>query len=232
MAPPYSSSSSTTISQEPTPACLKRIHAELKSLSTSTSTHTKTETHSPSPSSSSPPLTTTSPPTLFSLHPISDTSLLNWTAVLPGPSDSAYSSGLWSLSITIPPTYPYTPPSIKFVTPICHPNISFPGGEICLDLLKANNNTINGGNTGAGGNSSSNGGGTGGAGAGVGAGGGGSWTPAYTLEKCMEAIQMLLKYPEIDSPLNVDVAGLLKGGDRVGGESLVRYWCEEFKYRG
>lgn len=44
--------------------------------------------------------------------------------------------GLWQLAIRIPPTYPLTPPTITFVTPICHPNVHIKTGEICLDLLK------------------------------------------------------------------------------------------------
>jgi peroxin-4 len=45
--------------------------------------------------------------------------------------------GRWLLKIEIPPTYPLTPPTITFTTPICHPNIHFRTGEICLDLLKS-----------------------------------------------------------------------------------------------
>lgn len=44
--------------------------------------------------------------------------------------------GLWQLDIQIPDAYPNSPPSIRFVTPICHPNVHFKTGEICLDLLK------------------------------------------------------------------------------------------------
>lgn len=33
--------------------------------------------------------------------------------------------GLWNLEIKIPHNYPMQPPAIKFVTPICHPNVHF-----------------------------------------------------------------------------------------------------------
>lgn len=48
----------------------------------------------------------------------------------------------------------------------------------------------------------------------------------------LEAVHQLLRYPEVDSPLNLDVAGLLKQGDRVGGEGLVRFWCGERRWEG
>jgi len=44
--------------------------------------------------------------------------------------------GLWALDILIPATYPHQPPTLRFLTPICHPNVHLKTGEICLDLLK------------------------------------------------------------------------------------------------
>jgi len=33
--------------------------------------------------------------------------------------------GEWLLDISIPERYPYIPPEIRFITPICHPNVHF-----------------------------------------------------------------------------------------------------------
>jgi peroxin-4 len=46
------------------------------------------------------------------------------------------------------------------------------------------------------------------------------------------SIHQLLTDPEPDSPLNVDVAALLRAGDRVGAEGLVRYYTEEYRWGG
>ncbi|KAF2088030.1 ubiquitin-conjugating enzyme [Saccharata proteae CBS 121410] len=73
---------------------------------------------------------------LLHLGPASDDELMKWTAVMKGVPGTAYEDGLWLLTILIPPTYPLSPPQITFTTPICHPNIHFRTGEICLDLLK------------------------------------------------------------------------------------------------
>lgn len=102
--------------------------------------------------------------------------------------------GRWLLSIAIPSTYPLTPPSIKFETPICHPNVDFRTGEICLDLLKT------------------------------------SWSPAYTITTTLTSIHQLLTSAEPDSPLNVDIAQLLRQEDYVGAEALIRFYTETERY--
>ncbi|PFH58329.1 hypothetical protein XA68_13862 [Ophiocordyceps unilateralis] len=61
-----------------------------------------------------------------------------------------------------------------------------------------------------------------------------AWTPAYSVLECVRALRMLLACPEVDSPLNVDVAALLRQGDVVGARRLVECWCldEAGRYDG
>jgi peroxin-4 len=54
-----------------------------------------------------------------------------------------------------------------------------------------------------------------------------AWTPAYSVLECVRAVRMLLSCPETDSPLNVDVAALLRGGDVLGTRKLVEFWCTD-----
>ncbi|KAK1912962.1 hypothetical protein P3342_004898 [Pyrenophora teres f. teres] len=72
---------------------------------------------------------------LLDLGPADD-DVMQWRAVMKGVPGTAYEGGCWLLSISIPPTYPLAAPTIRFITPICHPNVDFKTGEICLDLLK------------------------------------------------------------------------------------------------
>lgn len=62
-----------------------------------------------------------------------------------------------------------------------------------------------------------------------------AWTPAYTVLETVRAVRDgLLPYPEVDSPLNVDAAALLRDGDLVGARRLVELWCrgEGGRYEG
>lgn len=60
-----------------------------------------------------------------------------------------------------------------------------------------------------------------------------AWTPAYSVLETVRAVRNgLLPYPEVDSPLNVDAAALLRGGDALGSKRLVELWCSEGRYEG
>ncbi|KAF2190183.1 ubiquitin-conjugating enzyme [Zopfia rhizophila CBS 207.26] len=131
---------------------------------------------------------------LLELGPVDDDELMHWRAVMKGVPGTAYEGGAWLLDIQIPSTYPITPPTVTFKTPICHPNVDFRTGEICLDLLKT------------------------------------SWTPAYTISTTLTSIHQLLTSAEPDSPLNVDIAQLLRQGDYVGAEALIRFYTETERY--
>ncbi|XP_066911531.1 ubiquitin-conjugating enzyme E2 T-like, partial [Clytia hemisphaerica] len=49
--------------------------------------------------------------------------------------ESPYEKGVFQLDIKLTERYPFEPPSVKFITPIYHPNVDT-AGRICLDLLK------------------------------------------------------------------------------------------------
>ena len=69
---------------------------------------------------------------LYNLHNTinSEQDLLFWNAVIRGPKETPYENFIFKLAIIIPLQYPMLPPSIKFITPIFHPNVNFQTGTI------------------------------------------------------------------------------------------------------
>lgn len=62
---------------------------------------------------------------LLQLGPPNEANSLHWEAVMRGVPGTPYEYGLWKLDVQIPDNYPNAPPAVRFVTPICHPNVNF-----------------------------------------------------------------------------------------------------------
>lgn len=65
---------------------------------------------------------------------ISQDRLTEWEVEIDGPLDTIWEGGSFRLSVSFPSDYPFKAPTVRFKTPIFHPNVSKEGG-ICLDLL-------------------------------------------------------------------------------------------------
>lgn len=57
-----------------------------------------------------------------------------WRVAIFGPPDTPYEGGYFKALIKFPQEYPYSPPSMKFVTPVFHPNV-YEDGEVCISIL-------------------------------------------------------------------------------------------------
>ncbi|KAJ2724820.1 Ubiquitin-conjugating enzyme E2 T [Coemansia sp. Benny D115] len=62
-----------------------------------------------------------------------------YSARIDGPCDTPYEGGRFRVDVVLTESYPFEPPSVKFVTPIYHPNIDN-HGNICLEVLKSGKN--------------------------------------------------------------------------------------------
>jgi peroxin-4 len=57
-----------------------------------------------------------------------------------------------------------------------------------------------------------------------------NWTPVLGVVGALESVVRLLAEPGVDSPLGVEIAALLRGGDTVGARGLVGFWCGEERF--
>lgn len=62
--------------------------------------------------------------------------LMIWFAKINGPSDTPYEEGVFDIQLTFDNDYPVKAPSVKFLTPMYHPNI-YRDGKICVDILQS-----------------------------------------------------------------------------------------------
>ncbi|XP_065548071.1 ubiquitin-conjugating enzyme E2 C isoform X2 [Lathamus discolor] len=70
----------------------------------------------------------------ISAFPESD-NLFKWIGTINGATGTAYEELRYKLSLEFPSGYPYTAPTVRFLTPCYHPNVDTQG-NICLDILK------------------------------------------------------------------------------------------------
>ena len=71
---------------------------------------------------------------VLSISPIGDISCFH--AELLGPQDTPYAGGVFKIALNLPADYPMLPPTVHFVTPICHPNIERVGGKVSLNIFR------------------------------------------------------------------------------------------------
>ncbi|OIR57142.1 MAG: ubiquitin-conjugating enzyme E2 [Amphiamblys sp. WSBS2006] len=72
---------------------------------------------------------------LISIEQPDKDNLFKWVATMQGPKGTPFEGGEFKVDITIPDNYPFSPPAVKFVSNMFHPNIYGDGG-ICLDILE------------------------------------------------------------------------------------------------
>jgi len=58
-----------------------------------------------------------------------------FNVIISGPDGSPFEGGVFKLELFLPEEYPMSPPKVRFLTKIYHPNID-KLGRICLDILK------------------------------------------------------------------------------------------------
>ena len=63
-----------------------------------------------------------------------DNNMFKWNIIFNGPEDTPYEGGYFKATMEFPSDFPESPPKMKFVTPMWHPNI-YDDGNVCISIL-------------------------------------------------------------------------------------------------
>ncbi|XP_015373546.1 PREDICTED: ubiquitin-conjugating enzyme E2 R2 [Diuraphis noxia] len=60
--------------------------------------------------------------------------LREWEVAIFGPPETLYQGGYFKAHMKFPADYPYSPPTIRFLTKVWHPNV-YENGDLCISIL-------------------------------------------------------------------------------------------------
>ncbi|KAI3627299.1 ubc15 [Malassezia furfur] len=133
-----------------------------------------------------------------------ESNLFEWEILIIGPMDTLYEGGFLKAELTFPPEYPLMPPTMKFKTPMWHPNI-YEDGTLCISILHAPGKDEFGYEDAS-----------------------ERWLPVHTLVSVISLLSS--DTPNTDSPANIDAAKQVRedlAGYRKKVRRLVRQSAEE-----
>ena len=128
-----------------------------------------------------------------------DSNVFEWEIMVIGPNDTLYEGGFLRAELIFPEEYPLQPPTMRFKSPMWHPNI-YPDGTVCISILHAPRDDEFGYED-----------------------AGERWLPVHTVESILLSVISLLSSdtPNTDSPANIDAAKQVRD-DPVGYRRTVR----------
>lgn len=104
-----------------------------------------------------------------------------WDIEIDGFEGSLYHGYVLRAEMIFPGDYPISPPKLKFVTPMFHPNI-YKDGLVCISILHTNSEPF------------------------LSEPATDQWTPIHSIRTILLSVVLLLNEPYLDSPANVDAS--------------------------
>lgn len=77
---------------------------------------------------------TEDPCSYFSCGLVND-DLFTWRCTIIGPSGGPYEGGMFPAEVKFPDDFPNSPPTMRFLCPMWHPNIDAETGKVCISIL-------------------------------------------------------------------------------------------------
>jgi len=125
---------------------------------------------------------TLNPPEGIIAGPVNEENFFEWEALITGPEETCWEDGVFVAKLSFPHDYPLSPPKMKFVTDLFHPNI-YPDGRVCISILHAPGEDPMGYETSA-----------------------ERWSPVQSVEKILLSVVSMLAEPNDESAANVDAS--------------------------
>jgi ubiquitin-conjugating enzyme E2 G2 len=114
--------------------------------------------------------------------PKNDDNFFEWEALITGPEDSSFEGGVFVTELVFPQDYPLSPPKMKFISEMFHPNV-YPDGRVCISILHTPGDDPLGYETAA-----------------------ERWSPVQSIEKILLSVVSMLAEPNDESGANVDAS--------------------------
>ncbi|XP_014239513.1 ubiquitin-conjugating enzyme E2 R2-like [Cimex lectularius] len=140
----------------------------------------------------------------FQVKLAKEDSLFEWEVAIFGPPETLYQGGYFKARMKFPQDYPYSPPSIKFLTKVWHPNV-YESGDLCISILHPPVDDPQSGELPC-----------------------ERWNPTQTVRTILLSVVSLLNEPNTFSPANVDASVMYrrwrdsKGQDKEYEEIIKR----------
>jgi len=117
----------------------------------------------------------------FKVELADESNLFEWVVYITGPPGTEFENGIFKAVMNFPDDYPNSPPKMKFLSDMWHPNV-YPDGGVCISILhtpdplnpeeKAEE----------------------------------CWRPIQTVESILVSVCSMLSDPNFSSPANVDAS--------------------------
>lgn len=114
--------------------------------------------------------------------PVDEENFFEWEALITGPEGTCFDGGVFVARLYFPTDYPLSPPKMRFITDVFHPNV-YPDGRVCISILHAPGDDPLGYESSA-----------------------ERWSPVQSVEKILLSVVSILAEPNDESGANVDAA--------------------------
>lgn len=112
--------------------------------------------------------------------------MFDWEVAIFGPPNTLYEGGYFKAHMKFPADYPYSPPSIRFLSKIWHPNV-YENGDLCISILHAPGDDPHSGELPS-----------------------ERWNPTQNVRTILMSVISLLNEPNTSSPANVDASVMFR----------------------